>query len=101
MPFDDRVLVMKVGGKIFALFDVDAFQSINLKCNPDLALELREKYQAVQPGYHMNKRHWNTVTVNSDVGDELIREWTKGSYALIVASLSKKLRSELNQLLKL
>lgn len=61
-PFDETTLVFKVRGKMFALTDLEGELSINLKCDPDLAIELREKYPAVQPGYHMNKKHWNTIT---------------------------------------
>ncbi|TNE56146.1 MAG: MmcQ/YjbR family DNA-binding protein [Bacteroidetes bacterium] len=94
-PFDSQTLVFKVGGKMFALCDVDLFDGINLKCDPDRALELRESHQGIRGGYHMNKRHWNTVETNSDVDDELIRELTKHSYELIYASLPKKIRDEL------
>lgn len=96
-PFDDKVLVFKVMGKMFALCDVDEFESINLKCDPERALELRAKYPAVQPGYHMNKKHWNTVAMDGSLGDQLIFELIDHSYELIVAGLSKKLKAELNQ----
>lgn len=94
-PFDQSTLVFKVAGKMFALTDVDDFQSVNLKCNPEIALDLREKYVDVLPGYHMNKRHWNTVRVNGEVSDELLFSWIKDSYDLVVQSLTKKLRTEL------
>lgn len=93
-PFDKDTLVFKVGGKMFALVDVEKFESINLKCDPEKALELRERYQAVGPGYHMNKKHWNTVMVNEDVSDELIRDWTKDSYSLVARGLPAKVRKE-------
>jgi predicted DNA-binding protein (MmcQ/YjbR family) len=92
MPFGDSTLVYKVAGKIFALTGIDNFSSINLKCDPELAIELRERYQAVQPGYHMNKQHWNTVLIDHSIPDKLLFEWTKNSYDLVVASLPKKLR---------
>lgn len=93
-PFDEVVLVFKVGGKMFALADVDYFESINLKCDPEKAIELREQFPAVQPGYHMNKSHWNTIVMDGSVPDALVREWILDSYDLIVASLPKKKRLE-------
>ncbi len=92
-PFDEQTLVFKVMNKMFALADVDLFISINLKCDPERAIELRETYDAVQPGYHMNKKHWNTIEM--DGGDKLIRELIDHSYELIVAGLPKKLKEEL------
>jgi len=91
-PFNETTLVFKVGGKIFALFDVDNFQSINLKCDPEKSIELREKYSGIVPGYHMNKKHWNTVSVNDDISDVLIYELIDHSYHLVYKSLSKKVR---------
>jgi predicted DNA-binding protein (MmcQ/YjbR family) len=94
-PFDKTTLVFKVKNKMFALCDVDSFESINLKCNPEMAIELREKYSAVLPGYHMSKVHWNTVLMDGSISDEIIREWILNSYKLIVASLPKKDRFEI------
>jgi predicted DNA-binding protein (MmcQ/YjbR family) len=94
-PFDSRTLVFKVMGKMFALTDVDEFQSVNLKCDPEYAIELRETYQAVKPGYHMSKKHWNTVSNSMDVPDQLLLEMIDQSYDLVVKSLTKKLRDEL------
>ena len=91
-PFNETTLVFKVGGKIFALFDVDSFQSINLKCDPEKSIELREKYSGIVPGYHMNKKHWNTVSVNEDISDVLIYQLIDHSYHLVYKSLSKKVR---------
>jgi predicted DNA-binding protein (MmcQ/YjbR family) len=93
-PFDQKTLVFKVFGKMFALMDVDVFDSLNLKCEPEKALELRESFQGVQPGYHMNKKHWNTVFLNDDVSDMLVIELIDHSYDLVYASLPKKLRDE-------
>ena len=90
MPFDDKTLVFKVVGKMFALTGIENFESVNLKCNPERAIELREKYSCVLPGYHMNKKHWNTVRVNEELNDEQILELTKHSYDLVVAKLPKK-----------
>lgn len=97
-PFGEPTLVFKVMNKMFALTDIDQFEYVNLKCDPELATELREQYHAVKPGYHMNKKHWNSVSVNQDASDEQILQWVDDSYDLIVASLPKKLKAELNEL---
>lgn len=89
-PFGPDTLVFKVRGKVFALTGIENFQSINLKCDPELVTELRERYPAVQPGYHMNKKHWNTVLMDHSIPDKLIREWIRHSYELVVAKLPKK-----------
>ena len=95
-PFDENTLVFKVMGKIFALCDVDEFESINLKCDPVKAIELREEYPGlVEPGYHMNKKHWNTVSMQGNLPDDLIKEWIKDSYDLVVAKLSKRDREKI------
>ncbi|MEI6823200.1 MAG: MmcQ/YjbR family DNA-binding protein [Bacteroidota bacterium] len=94
-PFDEATLVFKVSGKMFALTDlVDAF-SVNLKCDPEKAIELREQYPCVIPGYHMNKQHWNTVVIDGSVNDKLLKEWIDQSYDLIVKSLTKKQQQEI------
>jgi len=97
-PFDKDTLVFKVMGKMFALTGVDSFEFINLKCNPEKAIELRESYNGIKPGYHMSKKHWNSVYLNTDVPDKLIYELIDDSYQLIVKSLTKKLQAELNNL---
>ena len=89
-PFDANVLVFKVMGKIFALTGVTTFSSINLKCDPAEAVELRETHDAVIPGYHMNKKHWNTVVMNNSLPDKLILSWIDKSYELVASSLSKR-----------
>lgn len=94
-PFDTKTLVFRVGGKMFALCNVENFDSINLKCEPEKALELREKYTAVQPGYHMNKKHWNTIAVQEDVSVKLLKELIDHSYNLVFLSLSKKVQAEI------
>lgn len=94
-PFDETTLVFKVGGKMFALIDLEHAKSANLKCDPERAIELREKFNAVKPGYHMNKQHWNTVTFNKDVSNDLLKELILHSYELIFSSLPKKLKNEL------
>ncbi len=97
-PFDENTLVFKVMGKMFALTDIDLFESINLKCDPEEALVLRENYPSVIPGYHMNKKHWNTIKMEGNVPDILIKQWIDNSYNLVVSSLSKKDIELLNQL---
>ena len=97
-PFDETTLVFKVMGKMFALAGITDFNSINLKCDPDEAIELRERYYSVQPGFHMNKTHWNTVEVSGDATDEKIYLWIDHSYELISKSLTKKLKEELANL---
>lgn len=94
-PFGPDVLVMRVGGKIFALCDIDRFQSINLKCEPAKAIELREQYPGIIPGYHMNKKHWNTVLTDGSVPEKLVRELIDESYRLVMASLPKAEREKL------
>lgn len=94
-PFDNKTLVFKVLGKMFALSDVEVFEGINLKCDPERAVELRERYDGVLPGYHMNKTHWNTVKTNMDVNDDLLRELIDLSYDLVLASIPQKKRNEL------
>jgi len=85
-------------GKMFALTDLEQFESINLKCDPERAMQLREEFPAVLPGYHMNKKHWNTVLMDGSIPDKTIRSWIDDSYDLVVASLSKLLRHELTGL---
>jgi len=94
-PFDETTLVFKVMGKMFALTDTENEFSINLKCDPEEAIELREKYLAVQPGYHMNKKHWNTIYIDGSVSDEKLKAWIDDSYWLISNSLPKKDRIKL------
>jgi len=95
MPFDDETLVFKVGGKIFALVDLDETKSINLKCETEKIPELQELFCAVLPGYHMNKKHWIRVLLNQDVSDKQLFEWIKDSYFLVISKLSKNLRDGL------
>ncbi len=98
-PFDDITLVFKVMGKIFATTGLDnSTFTVNLKCDPDRAIELREQYPEVQPGWHMNKQHWNTVSFEGSLGDRLLKELIDHSYDLIVKSLPKKIRQEWEQL---
>ncbi len=91
-PFGPDTLVFKVGGKMFALTDLNTFASVNLKCDPALAPDLREEFDYVRPGWHMNKQHWNTVLIGTGATDAQLRQWTQDSYNLIVASLPKAAR---------
>lgn len=96
-PFDDVTLVFKVCDKMFALTGLDQKLSINLKCDPEKAIELREKYSFVIPGYHMNKTYWNTVLIDNTVPDHLIREWIDNSYKEVVKKLPKSTQMKLNE----
>ena len=90
-PFDEKTRVYRVGEKMFALTSEESPLRVNLKCDPIYALELRTLYEGIIPGYHMNKKHWNTVTVeDSDVDDETVRELIDHSDALVYKSLTKK-----------
>lgn len=95
-PFDEDTLVFKVGGKMFALTSLEnrekGIPAINLKCDPDWALELRAEYEAILSGYHMSKKHWNTVGINQDVPDKKVIELINHSYELVYNSLPKKIR---------
>jgi len=91
-PFDQSALVFKVMGKMFTLTNVDSFERVNLKCDPEYAIELREKYPAVIPGYHMNKKHWNTVILDGSLSDSFILKLIDDSYQLVVDKLVKKER---------
>lgn len=95
-PFDLDILVFKVGGKIFCLTSLkdweNAMPSLNLKCDPIYAITLREKYESVTPGYHSNKKHWNTVFINKEIEDKKIFHFINHSYELVVAGLTKKER---------
>jgi len=89
-PFGPDVLVFKVVGKIFALASLDEVPArANLKCDPDLALELRDRYEQVRPGYHMNKKHWNTVEIERGIPDGELRQMIDHSYDLVAKSLPK------------
>lgn len=95
LPFGPDTLVFKVMGKIFAIAPLDEIQlRVNLKCDPERALELREQYSAIQPGYHMNKLHWNTIVQDGSIPGSLLKELIDHSYNLIVESLPRKTRNE-------
>lgn len=90
-PFDDKTAVFKVADKMFALAGIDGDPlSVNLKCDPEDAIVLRSQFKAIQPGYHMNKDHWNTVVLDGSMDDNLIRKLIDDSYRLVVQKLSKK-----------
>ena len=96
-PFGPEVLVYKVAGKMFALATPEEHpQRVNLKCDPERALELRDRYEDIIPGYHMNKKHWNTLMLGGRLPTALVRELIKDSYDLVVASLPKKARESLS-----
>ncbi len=91
LPFGPDTLVYKVNGKIFLLTGLDEESlRFNVKCDPDKAIELREEYPCVQPGYHMNKKHWNTVLVDGSVPNALVKEWIDHSYDLVSGRGKKK-----------
>ncbi|GAB5540056.1 MAG: MmcQ/YjbR family DNA-binding protein [Salibacteraceae bacterium] len=96
-PFGPDTLVFKVMNKMFALCDIDAFESVNLKCDPERSIELRAQYDGIKPGYHMNKKHWNTVNCDGSVNDDLLLELIDHSYNLVVSSLPKKVREGLKE----
>jgi len=96
-PFGEEVFVYKVMGKMFALTSLD-FPSVNLKCDPEKGTELREKYTSVQPGYHMNKKHWITVQTDGSIRDALLQSWLDDSYGLVVQSLTKSQKLTLDTL---
>ena len=90
-PFGPDVMVFKIGGKIFLLCSLDSEDfSFNVKCDPELAIELRERYDSVQPGYHMNKKHWNTIVVDGSVSTKQLKEWIDHSYEIVNKATAKK-----------
>jgi predicted DNA-binding protein (MmcQ/YjbR family) len=93
-PFGDEVSVFKVGGKMFALCSLDAGPPLQLsvKCDPELAVQLRSAYPAIGPGYHLNKRHWNTITLDGSLPDQMVTDLLGDSYDLVVATLPKTRR---------
>jgi predicted DNA-binding protein (MmcQ/YjbR family) len=98
-PFDEETLVFKVGGKMFALSSLKQWEkqkpSVNLKCDPDRSLELRANYDAINEGYHMSKMHWNTIAINRDVPDAMLKLLIDHSYDLVFKSLTKKIQTEI------
>lgn len=97
-PFDEVTLAFKVGGKMFAITNIAKEElSVNLKCDPEKAIQLREEYAEVIAGYHMSKKHWNTVQCEGTVGDSLIKEWIDHSYDLVYSKLPKRIKDQLNE----
>lgn len=98
-PFDEETIVFKVLGKMFLLTNVNDIEiSVNLKCEPELAIELRERYDSVQPGYHMNKKMWNTVKYNGEFSEKEFYQMIDHSYNEVVKKMTKKMQQELAQL---
>jgi predicted DNA-binding protein (MmcQ/YjbR family) len=96
-PFDETTLVFKVMGKMFALTNLDGDWNLALKCDPDRAIDLREQYSAIQPGYHMSKVHWNTVQMDGSLNEKLVLELIDHSYELVVAKLPARLRKQIEE----
>lgn len=94
-PFDDVSLVMKVADKMFALLPLDTPDVISLKCDPERAIELCERYHGIEPAYHFNKKHWNQVSLHDDVPDSLIAELIAHSFQLVASKLTRKHREKL------
>ena len=95
-PFGLETSVFKVAGKMFALSALDgAPLSVSVKCEPELAVELRRTYPAIRPGYHLNKRHWNTIALDGSLPDQLVRDLVEDSYDLVVSALPKRVREQL------
>ncbi|MBS0010504.1 MAG: MmcQ/YjbR family DNA-binding protein [Bacteroidales bacterium] len=98
-PFNDTALVFKVAGKMFALLDLsEENRGLSLKCDPGLALELRDKYPDITPAYHFNKKHWNGISLQGNLTPDLIKEWIDHSYHIVALKLPKKTRKELGSL---
>lgn len=98
MPFDDTSLVIKVMGKMFVLINLNGNDIVCMKCDPEYALELREKYNGINGAYHFNKKYWNQVSLSSDVGEPLIKQLIDHSYEEVIKKFTKKLRAEYDAL---
>ena len=95
-PFGPETSVFKVAGKIFSLSALDRVPlEVSVKCEPELAVALRDSYPAIRPGYHLNKRHWNTIRLDGSLADELVRDLVEDSYDLVVSALPKRVREQL------
>ncbi len=98
-PFDEETLVFKVMGKMFLLMNINEPEiSVNVKCDPETAIELREKYESVQPGYHMNKKYWNTVNYTGEFSEKEFYKMIDHSYQEVIKGMTRKMREELEQL---
>lgn len=96
LPFGDDTLTFKVAGKIFAITGLESFEGINLKCDPEYAIKLREDHPEITPGYHMNKKHWNTVSVEGGLSDRFIKDLIDHSFELVVQGLPSKTRKKIS-----
>ena len=97
-PFGPETSVFKVAGKIFALTALDRTPlEVSVKCEPEIAVDLRDSYPAIRPGYHLNKRHWNTITLDDSLPDQLVRDQVEDSYDLVVSALPKRTRATLGR----
>lgn len=96
-PFGDSVTVYKVMGKMFALANFEIPLGVNLKCDPERAIELREEYEEIKPGYHMSKKHWNSITCSGRLSDKLLKELIDHSYELVIQGLKKSDREHLSK----
>ena len=97
-PFGPEHSVFKVAGKMFALSALDrAPLEVSVKCEPELAAQLRHTYPAIRPGYHLNKRHWNTIAIDGSLPDQLVRDLVEDSYALVVSALPQRLREQVER----
>lgn len=90
LPFNDTALVFKVNNKMFMIMDLESDLRISLKCDPDVAIELRERFNSVGPGYHLNKQLWNTINIDGSIDDRMIYQWIDDSYRLIIENMPKK-----------
>lgn len=99
LPFDEYSLVMKVMGKMFALIDLESANKVSLKCDPAYALELRERYAAIEGAYHFNKKHWNQVRLDGDVDDSLLKQLTDHSYDEVIKKFTQKMKTEYESLI--
>lgn len=97
-PFDETTLVFKLMGKIYALTDTENEFKISLKCDPDRAVELREEYPNIKPGWHLNKKHWNTIEMDENMSDDFLNELIDHSYDLILSKLPKKDKVALSEM---
>ena len=95
LPFNENTLAFKVLGKMFALTNLENFEFVNLKCDSERAIELREEFMEVNPAYHMSKKHWNAVRVDGAISDKQLKEWITDSYNLVVAKMPKKIKAQL------
>ena len=95
LPFDENTLASKVLEKMFVLTNLESFEYCNLKCNPEKALELREEFMEVTPAWHMNKKHWNSVSFTGDLSGKKIEDWITDSYNLVIEKIHKKLKTQL------